>query len=1078
MHVNSNSQISPAFQMAEKNLTDFLGKHSSKTRFKDPDVVFSLINRPEKTFYHFNSNKFKDFVFLFANYQKEFRFGFKHLHLQEYDESELLPLKIEIKELTGLMRSRPDNLSISSLINFVGKQLRLGPTNEDNPHEKTHFYAMTTPTHNGSFMLTLCAPQVKITINDLKSLIHDIVNNPEFKHLPIVQPKSDYYLPLTGDIGPSKAFTSYYVYDSLNPNIHKVFTVDYLQDILDPFSHDLLKKFGGAASLHIEYGNYATYRDDYSEGIDDTRPPINYFLEMDFLFLLFLKSYKRFSLPRATKIPSCNYNLFSSCNSQTYKSFDPNAFLPLLSKKRFSMDENNFLYLAEVAVALFNCEQYDPEAEERTWDEVYKKMSIYTARFALLDINRELLHKYIMNNYATVQNKLGSRSILTLAWYARDDSPNDFYKILGEIVWSQLFQITSEKADSIAAEACAIRLCLDFVVMSQETGKAGGEDLLLYRMENHVLKKDLGHFNRIANEISNKDSGILYRMFGQYLQRLDEIKKTEQIATGDVISQRYKAAELLKKGIYETMSKQENFSKSIIKHLYRMRLAHQGTKMKFDSDPFLFGCKNCVLQVVLIGENKRIIARAGAIEDHVTIQANVAYRPELLKTKEYKIMMKYLEIMIPQREVRNWLISHMAERLYGRNTKAALFIVGPPDAGKTTLFSLFNKDILGEYGGTAPNKLFADQDLGTSKPTPSLADAVNKRDVMIEELSGIINSEAYKNTNGGPSAQWTGRTLYEKGGASPITYHFTITMNSNPKFSSIESAVLVRTYIIQLTAHYISETDPNYPKTEEERLRKRIYPIDSQIEMKLAGLKEVFFAIIVSGFGGMYDSCTSDKEAENKPCLPNSTDLMSLAEGKFYPAHFKPLRDIPPLMRAWRRMIVDGDDFAIFVHGNICAGDASSRLYRRDILGLYVANKTNGKFMGAADFDKKMTDALDTMIVISDHDAYWPGWTLKTFSDQQAEVEAMKPIQPFFASTERQVEQEINQHPTTFYETVDDDSEYTDDEDEEEEDEEDDEDYTTECEDEAAVAAPQCLDINQINFNFAKQQLYPIQYAQ
>lgn len=167
---------------------------------------------------------------------------------------------------------------------------------------------------------------------------------------------------------------------------------------------------------------------------------------------------------------------------------------------------------------------------------------------------------------------------------------------------------------------------------------------------------------------------------------------------------------------------------------------------EFDAKPNLLGCENGIL--VLDSEP---VLRKATKEDYVTYNTNVPYIPwdthmahESGLLEGYKLWQEYLDMFLPNEELRHFIQKVMGHLLIGENPeKLLIFAYGPRDTGKSTMLTGI-RSALGDYYGTIDIKLFKHVDLN-----PGLIRAVPLRVTGMSEIeAGRMDANMIKRLTG------------------------------------------------------------------------------------------------------------------------------------------------------------------------------------------------------------------------------------------------------------------------------------------------------------------------------------------
>ena len=170
---------------------------------------------------------------------------------------------------------------------------------------------------------------------------------------------------------------------------------------------------------------------------------------------------------------------------------------------------------------------------------------------------------------------------------------------------------------------------------------------------------------------------------------------------------------------------------------------------QLDDDIHLLGVQNGLLELTEEGAK----FRKAEYNDYVTYNTGIEYLEpvDLVKSggdiaKGRILWSEYLDLFVPDKELRHFVQKVMGYCMLGRNTeKLAIFLKGLPGTGKSTMLNVVMR-ALGEYAGTANlQTLFAD-----SKLNPALAQALPKRILTASEAGAgtEMSVEVFKRLTG------------------------------------------------------------------------------------------------------------------------------------------------------------------------------------------------------------------------------------------------------------------------------------------------------------------------------------------
>lgn len=218
--------------------------------------------------------------------------------------------------------------------------------------------------------------------------------------------------------------------------------------------------------------------------------------------------------------------------------------------------------------------------------------------------------------------------------------------------------------------------------------------------------------------------------------------------------------------------------------------------------------------------------RNGEPSDFISKSTNARYRDDFtLESKEVVDMLNFFEEIIPQTDVREYFLHNMSTILQGGNTyKRVPIWIGNGHNGKTVTVELFQK-LLGKYSLTLPATVIT----GKRKdgPNPGLARVDGGvRACFISETSDNenINIGILKQLSGNDT--FYARKLHENGRDIKPQFTLFVQCNKPPKVRDADRAVWIRLRLIPFESKFVEHSKS--PKTREEQLEKKIFPIDKE----------------------------------------------------------------------------------------------------------------------------------------------------------------------------------------------------------------------------------------------------------
>ena len=421
-------------------------------------------------------------------------------------------------------------------------------------------------------------------------------------------------------------------------------------------------------------------------------------------------------------------------------------------------------------------------------------------------------------------------TVKTLAWYARNDSSDEYYQWM----WGWLQPVLNNACDlthTSVAKALYRYYWLDISCSSVQYKK-------WYLFKNHcwMLMDSAGEFRTI---ISN-----------DFVHRIEEYQVELTRAKYESVDQDFKIradANLTRVGMLIKILKNVKYKNSLIvesmEHFKDPRFSSYENK-----NPNLKVLINGVIETV----DQKATFREGKPEDFMTKRAQIYWDPTL-NWDSYNVIefMEWMTQCFPDLELRRYFLKFMASCLYtGNRDKIFAIFTGSGNNSKSKIKKLFGY-VFGSYCIDFPTSLFTGKRTGSSSATPELAQAKDASVAFIQETGKD------ENINGGILKEFTGgdsffaRLLHDNGGKMEATFKLILQCNDPPSIHGADEAIRNRLRIFP----FLSTWSMNYPHDKNEQLRQRIFPMDKDFDLKVCKLAPAALWVIVQ----MYtDYCKED----------------------------------------------------------------------------------------------------------------------------------------------------------------------------------------------------------------------------
>lgn len=272
---------------------------------------------------------------------------------------------------------------------------------------------------------------------------------------------------------------------------------------------------------------------------------------------------------------------------------------------------------------------------------------------------------------------------------------------------------------------------------------------------------------------------------------------------------------------------------------------------KLDKDPYLLGCKNCVIDF------KAKTHRAGKHDDYVSKSTNLNYHPLEYYEKNNPHLIKeindFVEQLFPDIQnndskttdssLRTYMWEHMASTLLGTNENQTFNIYNGSGAnGKSKLVELLSI-VLGEYKGTVPISLITQKRSNIGGTSSEIYNLIGTRYAVMQEPSknDRINEGIMKELTGGDPIQC--RALFK----DSVTFvpHFKLVVCTNNMFDVMSNDD--GTWRRLRKVDFVSKFTDNPYKDERfpEKEYKYQFKIDTKLDEKFKAWAPVLLSMLV-----------------------------------------------------------------------------------------------------------------------------------------------------------------------------------------------------------------------------------------
>lgn len=405
-------------------------------------------------------------------------------------------------------------------------------------------------------------------------------------------------------------------------------------------------------------------------------------------------------------------------------------------------------------------------------------------------------------------------TVKTLAWYAREDSPEEYARWHNEWYY-QAIEMAFSALDNDVAEAIYRVYWLEFACSKQHNNS-------LYYFDNHIWKKlDNGQTLRV---MISKD----------FIKILEGVRIKIGVEIYDSNDNKHKdSAELVMKKINKLISrlKTRNFKNNVIGEILE-KFYIDDFESKLDSHDSLLGCFNGVLEAT----DTEAVLRPGKPEDYVSKTTGLIYRNEYTwDTPLVKDVDTWMNQIFPDKDLCKYAGKLLGSCIRGRNSeKLFAVLTGQGDNSKSMLKKAL-ESCFGPYCITFPTTIFTAK-RASSGPIPELARAKAVRVAMVQEPDSddAMRNGAIKEFTGGD--RFFARMCNENGGEIDAMFKLFLMCNHVPIIPHCDQAIKNRFKIVPFLSTWVK----NAPQCKEEQYKQRLFPIDPRFERKIPRMAPAF----------------------------------------------------------------------------------------------------------------------------------------------------------------------------------------------------------------------------------------------
>ena len=410
-------------------------------------------------------------------------------------------------------------------------------------------------------------------------------------------------------------------------------------------------------------------------------------------------------------------------------------------------------------------------------------------------------------------------SIKTLAWYAKEDS-RDEYSIWHKDWCMRPMEIALSILETDVADALYRMYWLDFVYCPIGSGKwfhfrndRWFEAKQAIELRKFISKELVKRFELVRTDVSRQISEV----DGEQAKGIAEVTMKK---IGSLISK-------LKTVTFKNRLVQEASEKFV----------NDKFMSYLDVNPVLTGITNGILEAT----KDRVEFRAAKPEDYVSMCTNNPYHDNYSFFHPLvKELMKWLGQVFTDGDLKHHFLKFAASCLKGRNSdKMFAVFTGDGNNSKSMIVKLFEAT-LNSYCIKFPVSLLSEKNSNSSGPTPQLARAKSTRIGFMDEPEDdvALHKGVIKRYTGGDS--FFARKLHHDGDDVEATFKMVLMCNKVPTIVDPDNAVKKRTKLFPYTSNWVD----NPPEDEKEQYRVRKFKININFEQRIPALAPAFLWVM------------------------------------------------------------------------------------------------------------------------------------------------------------------------------------------------------------------------------------------
>jgi P4 family phage/plasmid primase-like protien len=271
---------------------------------------------------------------------------------------------------------------------------------------------------------------------------------------------------------------------------------------------------------------------------------------------------------------------------------------------------------------------------------------------------------------------------------------------------------------------------------------------------------------------------------------------------------------------------------------------------KLNMDPYLFGCKNGVLELRVSGEDGRehVVFRQGRPEDYVSFLAGqnypdsepIEYRPYDAADPVQAEIADFFEKLFPNAELRRYVIRLMASCLEGNNREQRYYtFIGVGSNGKSKIVELMRLT-LGDYQTSLQSTVLTRKRPDSGAANPEIMAVKGRRFIYMQEPDDRepINTSRMKQFSGEDIVE--ARALYGDQQKFKMMGKMFMMCNRLPPVTTMDHGTWRRIRVIPFESKFVPTDHPDYIQR-----KANVFPIDYKLDDKLRNWREAMLSLLV-----------------------------------------------------------------------------------------------------------------------------------------------------------------------------------------------------------------------------------------